>query len=455
MFSKSFIVQSSFVIILLSLSFKYFHTNILSWKEIKDFPPVISPLAYHLTLSTIFFISISLSFNPPTTKIRFFILYTLTFLQILLPMLYNSRYNCTFQAANSIFNFVIACKLLLWLKKFHSSNTQKFEFNSFFSMLFNWRPDALEIDRSERKYIDQVTLKNYFVNQGKRVAITILKLLVFEFLLAWVEAYKPIIPDRIYLLRFIDYLLKGNPFITPFYLFYHYVLAVNVYIYISLVYDLFVLFFGLFLLPLLLLQTNQLSQDSVYKSSKSQYQSTQSTNLSTTRKVKEWLILLLFYTKDPMNLPFMSTSPRDFWSKRWHIVLREIFLDLGYVPVKNLFGKHKKIGKVFGTLSAFFVSGLLHEHIVYCMWGTRPGEQMFFFLFHGLLLILWEFVEGLLVGNKMIMHEVKDSWGIWLFKLVLFNTFGIFSIPSFMEPYLREDSFVCMIQVGLFHNKIR
>ncbi|CAG8795057.1 42357_t:CDS:2, partial [Gigaspora margarita] len=153
---------------------------------------------------------------------------------------------------------------------------------------------------------------------------------------------------------------------------------------------------------------------SVYKSSKSQYQTTQSTNSSTTRKVKEWLILLLFYTKDPMNLPFMSTSPRDFWSKRWHIVLREIFLDLGYVPVKNLFSKHKKIGKVFGTLSAFFVSGLLHEHIVYC----------------------------LLVGNRMNMHEVKDSWGIWLFKLVLFNTFGIFSIPSFMEPYLREDSFV-------------
>ncbi|KAF0528062.1 toxin biosynthesis protein [Gigaspora margarita] len=155
-----------------------------------------------------------------------------------------------------------------------------------------------------------------------------------------------------------------------------------------------------------------------------------------------------------MNLPFMSTTPRDHWSKRWQIAFREIFLGLGYVPTKNLFGKHKKIGKVFGTLSAFFISGLLHEHFIYCMWGTRPGEQMSFFLFHGILLIVWEFIEGLLVGNRMNMHEVKDSWGIWLFKLVLFNTFGIFSIPFFMEPYLRENVFVCMVQVGLFHNKI-
>ncbi|CAG8763205.1 1386_t:CDS:2 [Gigaspora margarita] len=362
-------------------------------------------------------------------------------------MLYNGRYNCTFQGANSIFNFVVSCKLLLWLKEYHLSNTQKFELKSFSSTLFNWRSDALEIDGSERKYIDQVTLNDYFVNQGKRIAITILKFLIYEFILAWTETYKPIIPDRIYLLRFIDYLLTGKPFITPFYLFYHYVLAINVYIYISLFYDFFVLFCGLILLPLL--QTSQSSQDSVDKSSKSQYQSTQSTNSSTIRKVKEWLILLLFYTKTPMNLPFMSTTPRDHWSKRWQISFREIFLGLGYVPTKNLFGKHKKIGKVFGTLSAFFISGLLHEHFIYCMWGTRPGEQMSFFLFHGILLIVWEFIEGLLFGDRMIMHEVKDSLGIWLFKLVLFNTFGIFSIPFFMEPYLRENVFVCMVQLGL------
>ncbi|CAG8574088.1 411_t:CDS:1 [Dentiscutata heterogama] len=446
--SRSFIVQSSVFIILLSLIFKYFSTNISSWKEIKDFPPIISPLAYQLLMSIIFLISISLSFNPPTTKIHFFILYTLAFLQILIPMLYNSKYHCTLQAASSVFNFAIACKLLLWLKKYHSPDTQESEFNSFFSTLFIWRPDPLKIDKSEKKYIDQITINDYFVNQGKRFAITTFKFLVFEFILAWAETYKPIIPDRIYLFRVIDYFLTGKPFITPFYLFYNYVLAVNIYIFISLAYDIFVLSFGL-LLPLL--QIIQSSQYSVNKISKSRYQAILSSKI---QEVKEWLILLLFHTKVPMNFPFISTSPRDFWSKRWHIVLREIFLDLGYVPVKNLFGKHKKIGNIFGILSAFFVSGLLHEYIVYCMWGNSPGEQMLFFLFHGLLLILWEVAEGLLVGNGIAINEVKDSWGIWLFKLILFNTIAIFGIPSFFEPYLREDSFVCMIQVGLFHNKI-
>ncbi|CAG8713240.1 18260_t:CDS:1, partial [Cetraspora pellucida] len=107
----------------------------------------------------------------------------------------------------------------------------------------------------------------------------------------------------------------------------------------------------------------------------------------------------------------MSTSPRDFWSKRWHSVLREIFLYLGYVPTKKLFGSHKKIGSIFGTFSAFFVSGLLHEYIVYCMWGARPGEQMIFFLFHSILFILWEIVEELLIGNRTVSHEAENSWG--------------------------------------------
>ncbi|CAG8763703.1 9553_t:CDS:2, partial [Dentiscutata erythropus] len=339
-------------------SIKLVDTSISSWKEIKDFPPIISPLAYQLLMIIILLISIALSFNLPTTKIHFFILYALAFLQILIPMLYNSKYHCSLQAASSVVNFVIACKLLIWLKKCHSSNTQKSEFNSFFSTLFIWRPDALKINKPGKRYIDQITIKDYLVNQG---------------------------------------------------------------------------------------------QHSVSKISKSQSQSILSSKI---QEFKEWLILLLFYTKVPLNFPFISTSPRDFWSRRWHVVLREIFVDLGYDPVKSLFGKHKKFVKIFGTLSAFFVSGLLHEHIVYCMWGTRPGEQMIFFLSHGLLLILWEVVEGFLVGNGIVINEVKDSWGIWLFKLVLFNTIAIFTIPLFMEPYLRKDSFVCMIQVGLFHNQI-
>ncbi|CAG8768592.1 33558_t:CDS:1, partial [Racocetra persica] len=296
--------------------------------------------------------------------------------------------------------------MLLWLKQCHLSNTQKSETKPFFTTLFAWRPDALEIDKSE--YTDQITLKKYFINQGKRVAIIILKYLVFDFICEWAEAYQPIIPDKFYILRFIDYFLTGKKFITPFYLFYHYALAVMLYIYISLFYDVFVFVYGLLLLPLL--QNNQPAQDSTDKDTESQYQF-QLFTPSTIEDIKKWLIILLFYTKDPMNLPFMSTGPRDFWSKRWHSVLKEIFLYLGYVPTKNLFGSYKKIGNIFGIFSAFFVSGILHEYIVYCMWGKRPGEQMIFFLFHGLLFILWEIVENLLVGDRTAMHEVENSWG--------------------------------------------
>lgn len=93
--------------------------------------------------------------------------------------------------------------------------------------------------------------------------------------------------------------------------------------------------------------------------------------------------------------PWMSTSLTDFWSIRWHQIFREIFVLFAYYPLKRLisnkikplFGKdYQKIGimleKIIPTIGVFFISGIMHEYIVwtsmYQFW--KPGEQLLFFI---------------------------------------------------------------------------
>ena len=65
--------------------------------------------------------------------------------------------------------------------------------------------------------------------------------------------------------------------------------------------------------------------------------------------------------------PWMSSSPRDFWSNRWQLLLNETFKELGYLPVKNLIAPivSKKVSNIMGVLGAFGVSALLHEYLSY------------------------------------------------------------------------------------------
>jgi hypothetical protein len=76
--------------------------------------------------------------------------------------------------------------------------------------------------------------------------------------------------------------------------------------------------------------------------------------------LKEWFITFLFNTKHLFNEPFISSSPRDFWSTRWHLLFNESLRELGYLPVRNLFTPifSRKIANIIGVLSAFGVSGI-------------------------------------------------------------------------------------------------
>jgi len=63
---------------------------------------------------------------------------------------------------------------------------------------------------------------------------------------------------------------------------------------------------------------------------------------------------------------------------------------LGYLPVRNLFAPFvsKRIANMMGVLGAFDVSALLHEYLIIGQYDLWIGEQFFFFMIHGVILIL-------------------------------------------------------------------
>ncbi|CAO2041802.1 unnamed protein product [Urochloa humidicola] len=76
--------------------------------------------------------------------------------------------------------------------------------------------------------------------------------------------------------------------------------------------------------------------------------------------------------------PYLASSLRDFWGRRWNLMVPAILRPSVYGPVRA------RAGKAAGVVAAFLVSGLMHEVLVYYITLRPPtGEMTAFFLLHG------------------------------------------------------------------------
>jgi hypothetical protein len=71
-----------------------------------------------------------------------------------------------------------------------------------------------------------------------------------------------------------------------------------------------------------------------------------------------------FYYK---NLPLGASSLTDFWSRHWHEILKDLFIEAGVAPVTYLlvtvlgFQPKSKFVRISGIMGAFTISAVLHE----------------------------------------------------------------------------------------------
>jgi D-alanyl-lipoteichoic acid acyltransferase DltB (MBOAT superfamily) len=76
--------------------------------------------------------------------------------------------------------------------------------------------------------------------------------------------------------------------------------------------------------------------------------------------------------------PYLASSLRDFWGRRWNLMVSAILRPSVYDPVRA------RAGKAAATLATFLVSGMMHEVMIYYLILRPPtGEMTAFFLLHG------------------------------------------------------------------------
>jgi hypothetical protein len=131
--------------------------------------------------------------------------------------------------------------------------------------------------------------------------------------------------------------------------------------------------------------------------------------------------------KELFRAPYRSKSLKEFWGKRWNMAFSEMTALIAYRPLKDRYGKNTAM------ISAFLLSGLLHEIAISCPVKSGYGLPMLYFVIHGMVM----FAEGEIAGVKRIINHPFFSH-IWVFAWLV--------LPM---PLLFHRDFIEMVLVPL------
>lgn len=96
------------------------------------------------------------------------------------------------------------------------------------------------------------------------------------------------------------------------------------------------------------------------------------------------------------DAPFIAMTPREFWSRRWNLVIRDLLYRAVFIPsdwiCSNWLSMPRRTSKLVSGFLVFLVSGLVHEWILFtsCAYRSefRFGYQTTFFLVSSLVCAL-------------------------------------------------------------------
>ena len=108
-----------------------------------------------------------------------------------------------------------------------------------------------------------------------------------------------------------------------------------------------------------------------------------------------------------MDAPLRSTSVAEFWGRRWNGAFNDLALGLVFRPMA------RRAGVVVATLSAFALSGLIHELVISLPAGAGFGLPTGYFLLQGLTVLAQRRI-AILRGWFFTMLVVAGP-AFWLF----------------------------------------
>jgi hypothetical protein len=131
-----------------------------------------------------------------------------------------------------------------------------------------------------------------------------------------------------------------------------------------------------------------------------------------------------------------STSPSNFWGRRWNLLIHACLKNGVYKPIRSL-GGHTTIAVV----TTFIASALFHEWLlpsVMPMYPHTHGATIVFFLWQAMLVAI-----EMMIGGK-ILHYVSYVMGFFPqpFRTLCVIALGLPVGHWFLDSYIRSDFFV-------------
>lgn len=146
-----------------------------------------------------------------------------------------------------------------------------------------------------------------------------------------------------------------------------------------------------------------------------------------------WEVVYGMKPKELFRTPFMASSPRDFWSKRWNMFFRDFFHKIFYKNYKSI----SYLRSVLSALAIFAISGVLHEYVYWSIMGKLSGLNFMFFMVHGLATTLQVIIQTMFPALRRIPVAVA---------IPINSVFLALTMPLFIDPYI-QSGFITQVKI--------
>lgn len=133
-------------------------------------------------------------------------------------------------------------------------------------------------------------------------------------------------------------------------------------------------------------------------------------------------------TAEFCNSPFLATGPRDFWSRRWNMLFRNVTHACVFTPLNKL-----GIPPVYGVAGVFIVSCLAHEYMVLVSSESPKwlGWMTTFFVVHAIATVFNTYFSRSSTWKRLAKNIPNVFW------IVVHMAWLAFTAPLFFTPALK------------------
>jgi hypothetical protein len=137
-----------------------------------------------------------------------------------------------------------------------------------------------------------------------------------------------------------------------------------------------------------------------------------------------------WYVPPMFHYPFLSQSPRDFWSRRWNMMVHNFVHKHIFIPMKKA-----GLPSILSVICIGLFTSVLHEYVVLfsAMSFEQFGQMSIFFLIHVFASIFQVilFKIGFWSSVPLTFHKVVN--------IMLHSLWFIVTAPLFLRPFFSTE----------------